>query len=235
MRSYQCFLYYENKEGELEKNTNDACYAGLNSFYIPKKNSLSEITNKIIADKGFNKEDSKKNTYVYYFKQFGEIKYYDYISIGEIANNPRTIYIRNFEEKETKQYIDDFIYLLNTIVPTEIVEIKKIKYIKTNLLHTYDQSLIFLNFIRNLWYSPRQYYVATEDFENEYYNLFFKNCFENEYTDPISKLCYANKIACKHFKNALGHSNVNDPSKINIKTVEDLKNFKENTSINFFL
>lgn len=72
-------------------------------------------------------------------------------SKGVIAD---TLYIYKFENVnvvDNKQIVR-LVNLINNITPCKIVTIKKEKYIKYKLLRTYDQNLVLLNFIRQLWY-----------------------------------------------------------------------------------
>lgn len=65
-----------------------------------------------------------------------------------------TIYIDNFENKAivSEEQIIRLVNLINKITPCKMVRIKRTRYIKYKMLKTYDQNLILLNFIRQLWY-----------------------------------------------------------------------------------
>ncbi len=236
MRYYECYLAYENKEDNLENIPSTACYSGLRGVYIGNyKNigilkSLSETTKKIILER-----NCINNIYITFFnKEFTANQYGTYIPMSEISNKPKTIFIKDFEYNETKEHIYNFIKLINEITPCEIVKINEIKYIQIDLLDTYDQSLIVLNFIRNLWYNPTNQFGSIIN-EDSYCTAFFKNCFTKEYEEPLSQLTYANKIACEVSKvnGAYGHSNINHHFKLKIKTLEELLAYKGQSTIEF--
>ncbi len=92
--------------------------------------------------------------------------FYKYFGLIHKTNEENTIYINNFRLKETKKYIPLLIKYINKITPCSLETINNVEYIKFQLLGTYDQSLILLNFIRNLWYSP--------DVTYDYYNGNFR-------------------------------------------------------------
>ncbi len=95
-----------------------------------------------------------------------------------------------------------------------------IKLIK--LLSTYDQNLILLNFIRNLWHSPTETCFPTTD--NRYATYFFEALEKSTYIDPLKRLTNANKKACEKYgyKRNVGHSNVAIGSSLVLKDKESL-------------
>lgn len=125
------------------------------------------------------------------------------------------IYIDKFKEKGTQCHITRLIELINQITPCELIEIEKKQYIKVKLLQTYDQSLIVLNFIRNLWYAQPFYRK----------HMFFKNLYDSEHTDPLEILTAANKSACKRI--IFGdHSNARAQHDLKVKTKDQLLAWK---------
>lgn len=138
-----------------------------------------------------------------------------------------TVYISQFRQPETEQYIDLIVTIINKITPCQIIKINNEEYIEFKLLNTYDQSLILLNFIRNLWNKiSKDFY---EKNEKKFYNIEFFEILKNykKYREPLKRLTYANKKACEIFKlGYTGHSNVFEHSTLKIKTTKELLNFK---------
>lgn len=157
-----------------------------------------------------------------------------YLEFSNITEEEKYIYIKFFKKNETNKYILLLIKLINEITPCEIIEIEKTEYIKFCLLKTYDQSLILLNFIRNLWYSPSDYYSSSD--KKPYFISFFEYLQKEKDEDPLVKLTSANKKACTdyNYKGQLGHSNCMKGSMLKIKTVTNLKKFR-NASTEMFL
>ena len=145
------------------------------------------------------------------------------------------IYISHFKQKDTEQYIELLINVINKITPCQIVIINTIEYIEIKLLNTYSQSLIILNFIRNLWNKINtDYYKKSEN----YYNLEFFKILEKskKYKEPLKRLTYANIESCKLFNLlAKGHSNTYNYKSLKIKTTEELLAYKGNFSENFLI
>lgn len=136
-----------------------------------------------------------------------------------------TVYIKDYKEPETEKYIDLLIENVNKITPCEIVTIKDINYIKFKLLDTYDQSLIVLNFIRNLWHSPI----------SNYHIDFFTKLSELKDEDGLINLLTANKYACsKQNKDyPMGHSNHHPSDRLVIKSTEELLKYKTSNTTYF--
>lgn len=139
------------------------------------------------------------------------------------------IYIKDFERVETLPYLDLLISIINEITPCEIMEANKTKYIKFKLLKTYNQSLVLLNFIRNLWYCPKPYYGKTEPGFG-YTVTFFETLKASKKEDPLERLTEANNAACKEIKSSssFGHSNVHPYGSLKVKKTKDLLAFKGN-------
>ncbi len=134
-----------------------------------------------------------------------------------------TIYISNYTYEETKDYINLIVEVTNQITPCEFVTIDGNKYIKFELLKTYDQSLILLNFIRNLWYSPRI-------LPDKIYSVDFFKALKADTTseDPLERLTKANKTALVGYNGGYSegdHSNVFHAIKLAVKTKEQLLDF----------
>lgn len=130
----------------------------------------------------------------------------------------KTIYIDNFTELETIEYQDLIVSIINEITECQFHQRLFKRYIKFRLLETYDQSLVLLNFIRNLWYEPKIGYSK----------IFFEKLKIAEHKDPLQRLTWANKEACHETIYPPGHSNYFPRSMLAIKTKEDLFNFKDN-------
>ena len=135
------------------------------------------------------------------------------------------IYISNFRRTQTEKDIPLLIQLINEISPCELVTINNIEYIKFQLLKTYDQSLILLNFIRNLWFDPSREFRSSYA---PYYIEFFKELNNINEKDPLARLTLANKNACTtlNFPYGAGHSNIGKPHELVVKTTQSLLNYK---------
>lgn len=133
------------------------------------------------------------------------------------------VYIDQYTYPLTEKYIPLIISLVNKITPCSIVD----GYIRVQLLSTYDQSLIVLNFIRNLWNQPWSFKNYNEEF--------FRALAKGRRKDPIARLTAANKVACTNVKATyIGHSNCFAGNTLKIKTTEELLKFK-GTEIQTFL
>lgn len=159
-------------------------------------------------------------------------RYYDGEGNGHYADieTRKTIYIDKFTEDLTKKYIKPLVRCINKITPCEIVKLDK-EYIKFQLFGTYDQNLVVLNFIRNLW-------SIDGGLSIEYTKLFFENFMKHRHRDPLKRLTYANIIASKktlvydaHHCNGLGRCYA---EKAKPKTVKQLLEYKSN-SVHHFL
>jgi len=132
------------------------------------------------------------------------------------------IYIDNYKTEKTKDNIKSLIDLINEITPCSIVKIKDKDYIEYKLLKHYDQNLILLNFIRNLWNHPGVSHTegAQELPLPKYIDIFFDELKKSKYKDPLQKLTDANKKACVDYRKCnygLGHSNVHTAKDLKIK------------------
>jgi len=194
MRGYQCHFYHLNVQNKLEKNNNDACWAGING--------------PLGKGWGFNIKMDKENE--------------------------KFIFVDRFVEKETQAYIPLLIRILNKVTPTELVEIDGKQYIKTKLLGTYDQSLIILNFLRNLWSCPTVFNGTQARFK-DYIPTFFETLkTARKYKDPLKRLLWANKIACeKAGCVSMGHSNIHSHDKLQIRPMEELIAYNGHSTMEF--
>lgn len=169
--------------------------------------------------------------------------FYKYFGLIHKTNEENTIYINNFRLKETKKYIPLLIKYINKITPCSLETINNVEYIKFQLLGTYDQSLILLNFIRNLWYSPDvtyDYYNGKKEFGTDkkfYFNYFFENLKKSKYREAFKRLTYANKRASELIKcySSLGHSNLGNGEKLKVKTIPELLEYKGDNISNFLI
>jgi hypothetical protein len=127
------------------------------------------------------------------------------------------LFIYHYKVTKTEKYIPLLVSILNGITPCEEVEHSGEKFLKIKLLRTYDQSLVLLSFIRNLWHSP----ISN-------YSVCFFNHLEKLTTlsDPLERLTTANKMACDDcpFVCEPGHSNVYKG--LVVKTTEQLLAFE---------
>lgn len=150
----------------------------------------------------------------------------------------KAIYIKEFKEKETKDYVSTIVDIIKQITPCELVTVEGTEYIKFELLKTYDQSLVLLNFIRNLWHDAyKSVYTdktKTKEVTPEYYKVFFETLQKCKQRDPLARLTYANKVACKesgcHMQD---HNNCNKPEKLKTKRVPQLLAYKGNSTAAF--
>lgn len=131
------------------------------------------------------------------------------------------IYLDDYIYPETEEYIDLVVKTINEITPCSIED----GYIKVKLLPLYDQSLIVLNFIRALW---------DGNYPNYSESLFDALSKETE-GDALEKLLKANKIACQqsNIRENNHHSNCYEYEKLKIKTIEQLLEFKKNSTYIF--
>lgn len=156
---------------------------------------------------------------------FAGIQTMFFYTFNEKTTEEKTIYIYNFRHKETEQYISLLIKEINKITPCELVIINNKEYIKFEVFNTYDQTLVVLNFIRNLWYSPTEYNFKAPKLYSVY---FFEELAASKYRDAMKKLTTANKTACKmiQFKSFPGHSNCGKTENFKIKTIKELKEYQ---------
>lgn len=147
----------------------------------------------------------------------------------------KSIYIDSYIDPLTEMYIEPLLNIINQITLCKLEEIDKKVYIKYDLLEKYDQNLILLNFIRNLWHTP-----AGKIF-TPYTTKFFENIVSNplNYKDPISLLTWANKDAVEEVTNKVqylgspGHSNVHDHNRLIVKDLPDFLEFNYNGTSTF--
>ena len=147
------------------------------------------------------------------------------------------IYIEKYETEQTKDSIELLLQLVNEITPCNIVTIEKKNYIEYKLLKTYDQNIILLNFIRNLWNRPGISNTNGEgpDYAKDYTDIFFKTLAKTKFKDPLSKLTKANKEACINYKVTYGpgHSNVHGYDDLKIKDSKSLLKFEGDSTRTF--
>jgi hypothetical protein len=142
-------------------------------------------------------------------------------------NRPKYIYIEQYNLDETNKYIELLIGLINEIIPCKIITREKKEYIKYQLLGYYNNDLILLNFIRNLWHNPLYSYNI------DYTKIFFETLESSKLKDALEKLTEANIKASKGITMRPGHSNVNPDMKI--KSTKELLDSPELSSTSIFL
>jgi hypothetical protein len=131
------------------------------------------------------------------------------------------LHINKFREKETEKYIDLLLSTINKITPCYI---KDDEIIFKTYKGTYDQNLILLNFIRNLWCEQNNY--------KEYNQIFFKTLEEyKDVKDPMCLLSFAN--IQKTYNYPPGHSNILG-SKGKVKTLAEFEKYTGSVTVNFF-
>lgn len=142
------------------------------------------------------------------------------------------IYIHSYNRNKNIYSLNNLksvIKLINKITHCELVrEIfdgKKQSFIKYKLLKTYDQNLILLNFIRNLWWEQK-HYDCKKFFE------YLKNNI-NEDKDPLEILLEANRDASPSINVLKDHSNSINKNHAVIKTSKELLKYKGSTTIGF--
>jgi len=126
------------------------------------------------------------------------------------------IYLSDYNQPETLEYQNLIVSVINEITPCKLVNIDNVWYIKFKLLGTYDQSLILLSFIRNLWYEPKAGYSKK----------FFESLKVATQEDPLERLTWANKEACDDAGYGYGHSNVHKKSSLKVKKSKQLLEYK---------
>jgi hypothetical protein len=141
--------------------------------------------------------------------------------------NKEYIFVDQFVQPETEAYIPLLIRVLNKITPCEMVTIDDKQYIKIKLIGKYDNSLIVLNFLRNLWSCP-SIFNGQSPAKAIYTPTFFetlKNA--RKYKDGLKRLMWANKAACEKIPGcgSMGHSNIHNADRLTIRSAEDLKNW----------
>lgn len=167
MRSFDCHYYKMRDDGVLIKNTNNACWAGLNGDYrqwgIPDERG-------IVKD-----YDSAKN-----------IKFN--------IDNKDYIFIDEFKEKDqSTKNINRIILLINKIVPCSKVRINGKVYIKYKLLENHYSNLLLLNFIRMLWYKTHdkvfnhdQFFIDIfQNIRNKEPLIFLMTCLRNNVINQV--------------------------------------------------
>lgn len=138
----------------------------------------------------------------------------------------REIYISDYECQETEQYQDLLIAIINEVTHCSKVRIGRKNYIKFHCLATYDQSLVLLNFIRNLWHNPGS--TSASGYTNKFFGALEKS--REVHEDPVSRLTWANKEACSSSTSGMyggspGHSNVHPADTLVIRTARDLLDY----------
>jgi len=148
-------------------------------------------------------------------------------NLNRILNNKDTDYIliENFEVEETKKYIPILINNINKITECQLVTLNNIQYIKYKLLSTYDQNLILLNFIRNLWYSKVSY-------KHDHIG-FFEELKKSRYKDALMRLTKANIKACMNYPAYQDHNNCTLGNKLKLKTTKQLLEYDGTSVISF--
>jgi hypothetical protein len=143
-----------------------------------------------------------------------------------LIDGTKLMYISKFRKPATEKYIPLLLRVINKITPVKLVTINNVEYIEFKLLKTYDQNVVLLNFIRNLWDEP----VA------EYTKTFFETLENSKFKDMLAKLCNANIHASKHYtsKYRPGHSNCLSYGQNGfLKVTQDLLEYKGNNTNEF--
>lgn len=222
MRLYQCYFNYKVDDGTLVKNYNISCWLGITQQYLRYKKDYSH----------FLTEDEIKtigNRFIYLTVLNNNNTSNDwsfYKSMKDCIIEHDIIYIEQFTFPKTSHNIPLLLSLINKITPCEIVKINDVEYIRYKLIKTYDQNLILLNFIRNLWNAEIKGY-------NELFFMYLKE--GSSYQDPLEILTDANKKACVNIctKYSPGHSNIHLANELKIKNTKQLLGYKGLTTEKF--
>lgn len=118
------------------------------------------------------------------------------------------VIIGRFRHLSTKKYRKLLVSLINKITPCKIKGAK----IYYTPIEGYDNNLILLSFIRNLWHEPKAGYTKK----------FFEALKKSDLKDPLERLTFANKEACEEDNYPAGHCNCHKKSKLKIKSTKDL-------------
>lgn len=126
------------------------------------------------------------------------------------------LYVDKFKHKATEKYVELLVNTINEITPCGVT--KDGKYITFELFGTYDQSLVMLNFLRNLWFEYMPGYAKS-----------FFECLEGlEEGDALERLTTANIKACTDVKMVYqgNHCNCHAYGKLKVKSIKDLLAYK---------
>jgi len=187
--------------------------------------------------------------YIHHKSKKGFIRHYNTSCYGSIRyyEPESTIYISGYDQRRTRKYQKLLIGLINEITPCELVTTKRkvynrsysgddrlvktsalfnTKFISFKLLGTYNQSLVLLNFVRNLWYS-------SPDVHN-YSVKFFKTLEKLDEKEPLRRLTKANIEACKKFGSLYGGDHCNVHIGLKVRTVSGLLKY-DGRSVGHFL
>lgn len=125
------------------------------------------------------------------------------ITITLLESKKDHIYIDNYIEPQiTDEQRKRLIYLINKITPCKFVNIEGKVYIEYKKIKGYDNNLILLNFIRNLWcvgHSGFNYKGFFNDLlkrklRNQDYLVFIMTHFKNNIVDPPAYQDHSNII-----------------------------------------
>ncbi len=70
------------------------------------------------------------------------------------------IHIDKYQDEVTEKYVKLLVGIINEIQPCSLVEAGKKTYISYKIIGIYNNDLILLNFIRNLWHEHKAGYAA---------------------------------------------------------------------------
>lgn len=138
----------------------------------------------------------------------------------------KDILISRFKENEvTDKQRQRLITLINRITPCEIVTIGKEEYIKFRMLHSYDSSLVLLNFIRYMWCEFKELDVQ----------VFFEDLMKKgeKGQDALEKIMSSHILAINCDAYPPGHSNIQPKSKLKIKKKKALLEYKGSSTMQF--
>jgi len=121
------------------------------------------------------------------------------------------IIIDDYRVTETSKYVNLLVKIINKIQPCELITQGDKTYICYTRIGLYNNDLILLNFIRNLWNEPISGYSVA--FFEELSKL------ETKKLSAMEKLLTANRIACEKAKStySYGHSNCHKFAELVIK------------------
>lgn len=146
----------------------------------------------------------------------------------------KDIWVGRFVEPETAEFVPEVVATINEITPCVLEErvgvLSSEPLIRVRLLKTYDQSLILLNFIRNLWHDPSQMAGYGRTFGQKLREA------RALYSDPLARLTWANREACQKHPypyGSPGHSNCHRPKELKVKTARELLDWNGTSTYTF--
>lgn len=162
-------------------------------YHLDKDNNLVK-NNNISCWKGIDKS--------YTFSMHANING-KYQKIDLLKSKKDYIYITNYIQPEvTDQQRKRLLYLINKITSCKFIKIKNVVYIEYKMIEGYDNNLILLNFIRNLWcigdkgFDYKGFFnsILNPKPRNQDVLIYIMNCFKNNIITPPNYQDHSNII-----------------------------------------